>query len=245
MQHALQILRDFPRGKTQKKSWMPGCGSQNSWKGSLCFFLSLQQKEEDKEEEDEDKEEQEEREPTGDFWHPPPSHPGGTVALKKYKKLSTSKQLKRSSKYHWLWEEGGSLKKSDQGLWRVLDSFLEPFVRFFNGTVPIYLADASPGDFCNDARWLISCNGGFCGDGWRWWWGLWGDKVTTTLTDRSEGTEGQGERTGEVDVYYHLENDKKGPKYYYEKTFVGQSRKYNYQKTFEGQSHINTSGSKR
>ena len=92
---------------------MPGCGSQNSWKGSLCFFPTLQQKlegeeeEEDKEEEEEEEEEeeqeeeeQEEREPTGDFWHPPPSHTGGTVALKEYKKLSTSKQLKRSSKYH-------------------------------------------------------------------------------------------------------------------------------------------------
>ena len=61
-----------------------------------------------------------------------------------------------------------------------------------------------PGSFCNDARWLISCNGGFREDGWRWWWGLRGDKVTTTLTDRSEGTEGQqGGAQGEVDVCCH------------------------------------------
>ena len=53
-----------------------------------------------------------------------------------------------------------------------------------------------------------------------------GDKVTTTLTDRSEGTEGQGERTGEL-----LSSGKlKSPKYHYEKTF-------------EGLSHIDTSGS--
>ena len=199
MQCAPQVLRDFPREITPKKSLMPGCEGQNLF----CSRRSRRRRRSRRwgSRRRRRRRRRGGREPIKDFWQPPPIHPGGTVALlkttKNYKNMSTSKHLKRSKKYPGLLEEAGSLKKSDYS-----GSFLDLFVRFAH--LKYIWQMLLPGSFCNDARWLISCNGGFREDGWRWWWGLRGDKVTTTLTDRSEGTEGQqGGAQGEVDVCYH------------------------------------------
>ena len=127
MQCAPQVLRDFPREITPKKSLMPGCEGQNLF----CSRSSRRRRRSRRwgSRRRRRRRRRGGREPIKDFWQPPPIHPGGIVALlkttKNYKKMSTSKHLKRSKKYHGLLEEAGSLKKSDYS-----GSFLDLFVRF-------------------------------------------------------------------------------------------------------------------